>query len=117
MRQDIICIDGNNYPLYRIQTIVIGSGAAGLNAAVSLYKEGQQDIAIVTEGKMMGTSRNTGSDKQTYYKMTTCSGEADSVRQMAQTLFGGEAMDGDLALVEAALSVRGFFHLGSGIQL
>ena len=40
MRQDIICIDGNNYPLYRIQTIVIGSGAAGLNAAVSLYKEG-----------------------------------------------------------------------------
>ena len=111
MRQDIICIDGNNYPLYRIQTIVIGSGAAGLNAAVSLYKEGQQDIAIVTEGKMMGTSRNTGSDKQTYYKMTTCSGEADSVRQMAQTLFGGEAMDGDLALVEAALSVRGFFHL------
>lgn len=111
MKQETICMDGKDYPLHRIQTIIIGSGAAGLNAAVSLYKEGQQDIAIVTEGKMMGTSRNTGSDKQTYYKMTTCSGEADSVRQMAQTLFDGEAMDGDLALVEAALSVRGFFHL------
>ena len=57
MKQETICIDGNSYPLHRIQTIIIGSGAAGLNAAVSLYKEGQQDIAIVTEGKMMGTSR------------------------------------------------------------
>lgn len=109
--QETVCIDGIRHPLYRIQTIIVGSGAAGLNAAVSLYKEGQQDIAIVTEGRMMGTSRNTGSDKQTYYKMTTCSGDADSVRQMAQTLFDGEAMDGDLALVEAALSVRGFYHL------
>lgn len=111
MKREEICIDGRNYPLYIIQTVIVGSGAAGLNAAVSLYKEGREDIAIVTEGRMMGTSRNTGSDKQTYYKLTTCSGEPDSVRQMAQTLFDGGAMDGDLALTEAALSARGFFHL------
>ena len=111
MRQESICIAGKELPLYMIQTIVVGSGAAGLNAAVSLYKKGQKDIAVVTEGRMMGTSRNTGSDKQTYYKLTTCSGEPDSVRQMAQTLFDGGAMDGDLALTEAALSVRGFCHL------
>ena len=99
------------YDFKCFQTIIIGSGAAGLNAAVSLVKEGQRDIAIITEGRMMGTSRNTGSDKQTYYKQTTCGSEPDSVRKMAQTLFEGKSMDGDLALVEAALSVRSFYHL------
>ncbi len=99
------------YDFECFQTIIIGSGAAGLNAAVSLVKEGQRDIAIITEGRMMGTSRNTGSDKQTYYKQTTCGSEPDSVRKMAQTLFEGKSMDGDLALVEAALSVRSFYHL------
>ncbi|HIU75831.1 MAG TPA: FAD-binding protein [Candidatus Pelethocola excrementipullorum] len=111
MNKQYIEIDGNEYLLYTHQTIIIGSGAAGLNAAVSLYKEGQKDVAIITEGKRMGTSLNTGSDKQTYYKMTTCGSEPDSVRQMAETLFSGGAMDGDLALAEAALSLRSFYHL------
>lgn len=31
---------------------------------------GVTDIALVTEGQEMGTSRNTGSDKQTYYKLS-----------------------------------------------
>lgn len=102
-----------NYQMYTIQNLVIGSGAAGLNAAVSLVKEGvpAEDIAIVTEGRWMGTSHNTGSDKQTYYKLTTCGDEPESVRRMAQTLYSGTAVDGDLALVEAALSLRGFYHL------
>lgn len=111
MEQGTIRIVGQEYGFYSLQTIVVGSGAAGLNAAVSLYKEGQRDIGILTEGRLMGTSRNTGSDKQTYYKLTTCGSEPDSVRKMAQTLFEGQAMDGDLALAEAALSVRGFYHL------
>lgn len=111
MEENIIHIEENSYTCYRFQTVIVGSGAAGLNAAVSLAKEGQTDIAIITEGRMMGTSRNTGSDKQTYYKLTTCGDEADSIRKMAQTLFDGKSMDGDLALVEAALSIRGFYHL------
>lgn len=111
MDQKTIRIGGMDYPFYSVQTIVVGSGAAGLNSAVSLYKAGQRDIAILTEGRFMGTSRNTGSDKQTYYKLTTCGSEPDSVRKMAQTLFDGQAMDGDLALAEAALSLRGFYHL------
>lgn len=111
MREDKININGKQYPLYIVQTVIVGSGAAGLNAALSLFREGQQDVAIITEGRRMGTSRNAGSDKQTYYKLTTCSGEPDSVRQMAGDLFQGGAMDGDLALVEAALSARSFFHL------
>ncbi len=111
MEQRTIRIGEREYPFYAVQTIVVGSGAAGLNGAVSLYKAGQRDIAVLTEGRFMGTSRNTGSDKQTYYKLTTCGSEPDSVRKMAQTLFDGQAMDGDLALAEAALSLRGFYHL------
>ena len=59
----------------------------------------------------MGTSRNTGSDKQTYYKLTLSGGDPDSVRDMADTLFSGEAVDGDVALCEAALSAQCFLHL------
>lgn len=111
MRKETIELRGHTCWFYSVQTLVVGSGAAGLNAAVSLVKEGQPDIAILTEGRTMGTSRNTGSDKQTYYKLTTCGSEPDSVRKMAETLFAGQSMDGDLALVEAALSLRGFCHL------
>lgn len=111
MNQSRIKIAGKFFPFYSCQTIVVGSGAAGLNAAVSLMKEGQSDVMILTEGRMMGTSRNTGSDKQTYYKLTTCGEEPDSIRRMAQVLYSGQSMDGDLALVEAALSIRGFYHL------
>nr|WP_314463005.1 FAD-binding protein [uncultured Clostridium sp.] len=111
MKEEKVQIDGELFSLFIIQTIIVGSGAAGLNAAAALYKQGLRNIALITEGKMMGTSRNTGSDKQTYYKLTTCSGESDSVREMAQTLFEGGCMDGDLALTEAGLSVRGFCHL------
>lgn len=96
---------------YRFNTIIVGSGAAGLNAAVRLFEMGQRDIAVITEGMLMGTSRNTGSDKQTYYKMTVGGEARDSVRAMAQTLFDGGCVDGDIALAEAAGSVRSFFHL------
>ena len=97
--------------VFSFNTIVVGSGAAGLNAADRLYDFGQRDIAIVTEGMNMGTSRNTGSDKQTYYKLTLAGDRPDSVLDMAQTLFGGGCMHGDLALCEAALSARCFCKL------
>ncbi|GAB6099529.1 FAD-binding protein [Halanaerocella petrolearia] len=96
---------------YSLNTVVVGSGAAGFNAADRLYTLGQEDIAIVTEGMNMGTSRNTGSDKQTYYKLTLAGEESDSVYKMARTLYNGGSMDGDLALVEAALSTQSFYHL------
>lgn len=97
--------------IYKFNTCIIGSGAAGLNCADTLYNLGQTDIAIVTEGMNMGTSRNTGSDKQTYYKLTLTGGEPDSVYDMARTLFSGGSMHGDLALVEAAGSARSFCKL------
>ena len=95
----------------QVHTLVVGSGAAGLRCAECLYELGHTDIAIVTEGINCGTSRNTGSDKQTYYKLSLSGSDADSVREMASSLFHGQAVDGDLALCEAAASASSFFHL------
>jgi succinate dehydrogenase/fumarate reductase flavoprotein subunit len=75
-------------------TLIIGSGCAGYHAAERLHRLGVTDIAILTEGRTMGTSRNTGSDKQTYYKLSLCGDDGDSVREMAQTLFAGGAVNG-----------------------
>ena len=97
--------------VYRCNTAVVGSGAAGFNAADRLWQLGQHDIVLVTENRAGGTSRNTGSDKQTYYKLTLSGGEPDSVREMADTLFAGRCVDGDLALCEAALSSQCFLKL------
>ena len=92
-------------------TLVIGSGAAGFNAASTIKKLGKKSVAIITEGIRCGTSRNTGSDKQTYYKLGLGGNSPDSVRKMAQNLFAGGCTDGDTALCEAALSVKCFMHL------
>ncbi len=97
--------------IYWSHTLVIGSGAAGLNAAVRLREEGIRDVSILTEGLQHGTSINTGSDKQTYYKLSLCGSEGDSPQMMAESFFSGGAMHGDIALVEAALSARAFTHL------
>ena len=98
-------------PITWVHTLVIGSGAAGLNAAVQLRAGGVDDVLIVTEGLQMGTSIITGSDKQTYYKLSMCGDDADAPRTMAETYFAGGSMHGDLALVEASLSARAFINL------
>ena len=89
---------------------VIGSGSAGLACALLLDEAGIRTV-LVTENMRAGTSRNTGSDKQTYYKLSIAGNGQDSVRAMAEDLFSGGAVDGDTALTEAALSVRGFCRL------
>ena len=91
--------------------IVIGTGAAGYNAACRIKEDGRKTVCIVTEGINSGTSRNTGSDKQTYYKLGLGGSAPDSVRSMAETLFNGGCVDGDIALCEAALSARCFYNL------
>lgn len=92
-------------------TLVVGTGAAGYAAACRIHEEGQNDVLILTEGIKSGTSRNTGSDKQTYYKLNLCGDTPDSVQDMAETYFEGKGMDGDLALCEAAFSTRCFYYL------
>lgn len=103
-------------PIQWVHTLVIGSGAAGLNAAVQLHRNGVTDLLLLTEGLRMGTSINTGSDKQTYYKLNLCGTDADAPRLMAENYFAGGSMHGDLALAEAAGSARAFLHLvGLGV--
>ena len=91
--------------------IVIGTGAAGYSAACRIKQQGGKRVAIVTEHVNFGTSRNTGSDKQTYYKLGLGGDNPDSVRTMAMDLFAGGCVDGDNALCEAALSARCFLNL------
>ena len=103
--------DGTSLPVTQVHTLVVGSGAAGLNAAVQLRNQGIEDVLIVTEGLKMGTSINTGSDKQTYYKGAMCGNDQDAPLAMAQNYFDGGSMHGDLALVEASASSRAFLNL------
>jgi len=111
MTRDSAVVSGLKVTIYSLNTVVVGSGAAGLNAADRLHAFGQRDIALVTERMTGGTSRNAGSDKQTYYKLTLAGGAGDSPREMAETLFGGGCMHGDIALVEAAMSAECFYRL------
>ena len=91
--------------------LIIGSGAAGLAAAVRLHALGISNILLCTEGLRMGTSINTGSDKQTYYKLGLYGSEPDSPQLLASDLMRGGSVHGDLALVEASLSTLAFSHL------
>jgi succinate dehydrogenase/fumarate reductase flavoprotein subunit len=100
---DITCCSTN--------TLIIGSGAASLNAALSLHSLGRKDVVIATAKWGGGTSNNAGSDKQTYYKLSLSGNQSDSVADMAKDLFGGHCMHGDIALCEAQGSVRAFMNL------
>ena len=104
-------VNGQSVPVITANTVVVGTGAAGFCAADRLVMLGQRDIVMVTDKRRAGASRNAGSDKQTYYKLTLSGSEPDSVAEMANTLFAGGSMDGDIALAEAAWSPRAFFHL------
>ena len=97
--------------ILRAGALVVGTGCAGYNAADWLCAYGVPDVCLVTEGREAGTSRNAGSDKQTYYKLSLASGAADSPRQMARDLFAGGGVHGDTALCEAAGSARAFLKL------
>ncbi len=93
------------------KALVIGSGAAAYSCADWLYREGIKDIAVVTENRLSGTSRNTGSDKQTYYKISMDGFTADSPYKMASDMFSGGSCDGEKMYLEAVNSQRCFLRL------
>ena len=95
-----------------VRTVVVGSGCAGLNAADTLAALGETSLLLVTEDMNAGTSRNTGSDKQTYYKLSLSGDEGDSVGALAQDLHFPD-VNGDTALCEAAASAPSFLKLVS----
>lgn len=96
---------------FEIETVIVGSGASGYNTYDSLLRLGYTDAVLISEHIKGGTSRNTGSDKQTYYKLSLSGSDHDSVHDLAKDLFAGGCVDGDIALCEAANSVRGFMKL------
>ena len=103
---------------YGFDAIVVGSGAAGYAAAVRLAEGAAARgmnfrAAVVTSDRLAGASRNAGSDKQTYYKLSLAGETPDSVGDMAADLFAGGAVDGDNALCEAASSAECFLKLAS----
>lgn len=111
MKKTNISVAGTRLPVLSLNTLVVGSGAAALNAAVQLHDQGVEDIAIATDLWGGGTSYNAGSDKQTYYKLSLAGELPDSALRMAVDLFSGGSMHGDIAFVEAQNSARAFFHL------
>ena len=111
MQKNEIKINDVAMPLYSMNTLIIGSGTASLNAAGNLFENGQKDIAVATDMWGGGTSGNTGADKQTYYKLSLTGEMADSSHDMATDYFKGGCMHGDIALCEAQNSINAFFHL------
>jgi len=111
MQQSTITIDERVFPLISVNTVIVGTGAASLNCAVQLDAQGCDDLLIITERIGGGTSNNTGSDKQTYYKLSLSGNAPDCVLDMADSLFSGGGMHGDIALIEATLSAQSFYHL------
>lgn len=91
--------------------IIIGTGAAGYSVADWLYKENVKNIAILSENRFSGTSRNTGSDKQTYYKLSLDGQTLDSPYKMAKDICEGGCTDGEKAYLQSLYSRDCFMRL------
>ena len=91
--------------------IIIGSGAAAYSVADRLYKQGVTNIALVSENRLNGTSRNTGSDKQTYYKLSLDGFSQDSPYRMASDIFAAGCCDGEKMYIQAVNSAECFLRL------
>ncbi len=91
-------------PLHRCKALVLGSGAAGLRAAVEL-KRRHVDVVVATQAIYGGTSACSGSDKQTLHTASDSAG-GDDFNALAEALGAGGAMDEDTAYVEAVGSLK-----------
>lgn len=109
--QQILDVEGYRIPLYHSEALVIGSGAAGLRAAVELRRR-KVDVLVATQTLFWGTSACSGSDKQTLHTAST-SFRGDNFTALASAIGAGGAMDADTAYVEAVGSVEAFIGLKS----
>ena len=86
-------------------------GSSRVSDSNPAFEGGERDVVLITENRKAGTSRNTGSDKQTYYKISLAGDQMDSVANMAQDLLKADVWMGIQLSVRAALSARGFYSL------
>jgi len=130
-----IRIGETEIPVLRCGVLVIGSGVAALAAAdrlVAFSKLGisseatdaenpdlldcptdciAADTLIVTEVLDGGASFAAGLDRKPYYRLSLEDKEGDSAWKMAEALWEGGTVHGDLALVEALGSLEAFHYL------
>ncbi|MEP0962907.1 MAG: FAD-binding protein [Roseobacter sp.] len=106
---DAVEICGYSLPIYRCACLIVGSGAAGLRAAVEIKRRGG-DVAILSQSAWGGTSACSGSDKQTLHTANT-SDQGDNFTAMAHAIRAGGAMDEDTAYIEAVGSIRAMASL------
>ncbi len=101
---ETLSLAGFEVPVYRNGCLIVGSGAAGLRAAVELKRRGD-DVGILSQSAWGGTSACSGSDKQTLHTANTAD-QGDDFKAMARAIREGGAMDEDTAYVEAVGSPR-----------
>ena len=102
---DSITIQENTFPCVYCDAVIVGTGCAGFNCADTLWNLGVKDIIVISNGTNSGT-KNTGSDKQTFYKLSQ-SKEKDSTMTW-QRFIRGWRNSWRPCLAEAALSLRNF---------
>ena len=107
--KELMTVGGYVLPVHRAEALVLGSGAAGLRAAVEL-KRRDVDVVVASQSAFGGTSACSGSDKQTLHTANTA-GRGDDFRALADALGAGGAMDEDTAYVEAVGSARALASL------
>jgi succinate dehydrogenase/fumarate reductase flavoprotein subunit len=107
--RELMKVGGYVLPVQRSEALVLGSGAAGLRAAVEM-KRRNVDVVIASQSAFGGTSACSGSDKQTLHTANSA-GRGDDFRALADALAAGGAMDEDTAYAEAVGSVRALASL------
>lgn len=106
---ETVRLAGFMVPSHGFGCLVVGSGAAGLRAAVEMRRRGVE-VAIVSQSAWGGTSACSGSDKQTLHTANTAD-QGDNYAAMARAIRAGGAMDEDTAYVEAVGSGRAMASL------
>lgn len=101
--------NGLSIPVHHCNTLVVGSGAAGLRAAVEL-KRGNVNVLVASTGLFSGTSACSGSDKQTLHTAGT-SNNGDNFKKLAHDIGSGGCMDKDTAYIESVGSINAFAGL------
>ncbi len=112
-RDSAIDAEGTKLGVFRCGALILGSGAAGLRAAVEL-KRRNVDVVVASSRLFGGTSACSGSDKQTLH--TACTGNrGDDFLGMAREMSSGGCMDMDTAYIESVGSIyalSSLLHLG-----
>lgn len=101
---ETIVANGHTLPIHRCGALVVGSGAAGLRAAVEAKRHGD-DALIISMSPFGGTSACSGSDKQTLHTAGT-GRNGDDFIQLAKDIGSGGCMDQDTAYIEAVGSIN-----------